>query len=80
MFCKKGNCNEKETPTQVLSCEINENLKNIYFEELLRTYVSDQTLFPEAHFGPNLKQNIVEKLMKLSKIDFSIKCFTAGFS
>ena len=28
----------------------------------------------------NLAQNVVEKFTKLSKIDFSMECFTADFS
>lgn len=30
-------------------------------------------------FRDSLGQNIVDKLMKLSKVDFSIECFTVDF-
>ena len=40
--CRPGTCNfiEKETPTQVFSCELGEVLKNTFFSEHLRTTAS----------------------------------------
>ena len=35
---------EKETPTQVLSCEVYKTFKSVYFEENLQTSVSEGVL------------------------------------
>ena len=41
MFLKVSRISQKETPTQVFSCEICKIFKNIYLEEHLPTTVSD---------------------------------------
>ena len=76
---------QKETPTQVCSCEYCDNFKNIYLEERLRAAasaleVSLFVLYRGVVRFYSLGQKIMDKFTNLDKIGFSMECFTTNFS
>ena len=76
---------QKETPTQVCSCEYCDNFKNIYLEERLRAAasaleVSLFVLYRGVVRFYSLGQKIKDKFTNLDKIGFSMECFTTNFS
>ena len=76
---------QKETPTQVCSCEYCDNFKNIYLEERLRAVasaleVSLFVLYRGVVRFYSLGQKIMDKFTNLNKIGFSMECFTTNFS
>ena len=46
---------KKQTPTQVLSCEVCKTLKNTYFEEYLQTAASESVPFIKKPFLKTLQ-------------------------